>query len=280
MQPYANELATIAAATEDALFADDAVQPDARIAVTTTDGSGVLRTPATASEPYLALGFDAHYNATRNFTGSLTDALGELLDVGTSATAPVRPLDAAVNALAMNPSFLREYSFFGVVIISASDDASSGAVVDYATLLTNGRYDPSNVGVSGVYPQPSARLDAFFARFGPHAWTADIGAGDLSPAIASLQNGLKRILYLPCADEPSDVDPERDGAQYDCDFSADYADGTVESLPQCRADDTGRCFEFLEHAWCDRGSKLFHVRGFPARHSPPIHGECVVIPEI
>ncbi len=276
MAPYASSLATLAAATEQGLFVEGTAQPDARIAVTTTDGSGSLRMPATSSESYLAVGFDAHYNATRNFTGSLTDALADLFAVGTATTSPPRPLAAVVNAL----GFARADSFLGIVMITASDDASDDHPVAYSTMVKGQRDDYGEIGLSGVYPQPSARLDAFAGRFAPKAWLTDIATGDSAKAIVSFENALKRILFLPCADEPSDVDAETEGPQYDCSFAAQYDDGTSEQLPPCRPDSAGRCFEFVEHMWCDGGSKLFNVRGFPGHHSPQIRGQCVVIPEI
>ena len=97
MASHQSKLGPLAAALDTVLTSNDGTLPDARVAVTTFDAASALRQPAGASEPFLTVGLDAHYERTSNFTGTLSSALGELLAAGTSGSAAT-PLAAMKTA--------------------------------------------------------------------------------------------------------------------------------------------------------------------------------------
>lgn len=278
MAPYQTQLAALPAVTEAALFGDDKTNPDVRVAVTTTDAAGALRATGT-SDPYIALGLDVHYRRTTNFTGSFAAALAPMIDVGASASTAVQPLAAAQAALDANPSFLREYSFLGVVIITASDDASSDTPASYANALKARRDDPLNAFVGATYAPPAPRIDGFLAALPNRGFPMDITTDDVSTSLVFLENTVRNHLAAPCVVEPLDLDPERVGGQYDCAIEAVYDDDTTEILRQCPSDITAPCYEFTDDPiLCNEipGYKTLRIKGFPTQSYPNIRGQCVV----
>lgn len=279
MASYQTGLSALPAAIASMLTGDDGPQADARVAVTSVDGTGVLRIPSTTTDTYVALGYDVRYQRAANFTGPLTDALTQLLAVGASGSGATLPLASAKAALDTNGGFLRSNAALGVVTITATDDASSLPVIDYATSLKARKVDPALVAVASTYDLPATRLDAFQAAFPNRSSTLDITTADLGgESLGVVANLLKSLLGVPCPVEPADVDAATPGAQYDCDLSVYYDDNTSEAVRQCKADSTGPCFRFeADPQTCmTQGTARFYLDGFPTRWHPAVRGQCVV----
>lgn len=277
MTPHQAALATIPAATDTALFTAGATFPDVRIAVTLADGSGTLRQPATTTDKFLALPYDVRLARSTNFTGTLTDALGELMNVGTSGTAAVQPLASVKAALDANPDFARA-GFLGIVMLTAGDDASTGATSDFATDLKTRKSDPLLVMVSGAHELPVTRLAAFYDQFPNRNVSVDLGSNDVAQAIGWFQYGFLRTLGLACFREPADVDAATPGKQYECDLNVYYDDDTTERVVQCATGVTSLCFELVPNlqACVEPGYAEVKFRNFPSPYVPPIRGQCVV----
>lgn len=281
MASHQHVFAPIAAALETFVTAPDGVRPDVRIAVATSDTAeaGTLRQPAGVSEPFLAAGFDGRLAPVDNHDGTLASAVTALLDVGTASVATVKPLQAAYFALEANPDIVRADAGLGVLTIAGTDDASPGSVSSYVTSLEGRKLDPTNIMVSGVYPTPSTRLDAYHDMFFNRSVVTSIDTGDPAEAIASLASLFRSHLAAPCTIEPSDVDPTTPGPQYDCSIEAVYEDDAIEVLPLCSGDDGTRCVSFkLAPQLCPLpGTVEIGVTGFPGRYRPALRGQCVVI---
>lgn len=278
MSPYQSSLAALSAIAEAMLYDPAGIFPDFRIMVTTTEANGALRQPTTTTDVFLERSIDTHYALATNFTGSLTDALAPMLAVGTSSNAPVRPLEAAKLVLDANAALLRDYSYLVILTLAASDDASPGAVGDYAASLKARKAD-GLVVLSSIYDLPAPRLDAFHAQFPTRTFASDIETVDIAQALNPLE--LQRSSgHFVCFRQPADVDAQTAGPQYDCDFNAYYGDDTTEPVRPCAADSTEPCFEFAFEPQCfgDETTR-FKVRGFPTRHVPAIRGQCVVTNE-
>ncbi len=250
-------------------------EPDVRIALTTVDGTGAVRQPSAASDAYLALGYDVHYQRSANYAGALSDALAQLIGVGATASVTSQPLASASAALDAHP--MRARAGLGVITITATDDGSSGTIVDYATEMKARKTDPTQVALSGIYPDPATRLDSFHDQFPSRASTQDIATADFTNALELFSGLLKIPLGYACPVEPADVDAETPGPQYDCDLNAYYDDGTSEAVRQCKADSTGPCFRFEADPICMLpGTAHFALDGFPGRWHPGVRGQCVV----
>ena len=121
--------------------------PDTRIAVTTADvaDDGAFRTTNGMTEPYL--GASEQVDGTRdvNFsTGTLADAFGKLVEVGSSG-GTAKPLAMAKRALEIHPKFLRADAVLAVIVISATDDAT-----DITASVKALKTDVANIIVSAV----------------------------------------------------------------------------------------------------------------------------------
>ena len=205
------------------------------------------------------------------------DALAQLLAVGAAAAVTSQPLASAKAALDAHPSFARSQASLGIVTITASDDASSGMILDYSNGLKARKSDPTEVAVSSIYPAASTRLDSFHAQFPNRATTQDIATADYSAPLGVIEGLLKTVLGIPCATEPADVDAATPGAQYECDLNAYFEDDTSQAIRQCKDDNSvAPCFRFSIDVGCQDGTKRFVVTGFPTRWVPPVRGQCVV----
>lgn len=274
MAPYQSGLATFAA--DLAAFANGEYLPDLRIAATTTSGTGTLRDPSTTDEPYLALAYDDRYERQPNFTGSLSDAITQLVTAGAGAST-VQPLESmkAIDA------FVRtDIHALAVVTIAASDDASSGTITDYASDLKASKSDPTGVYVAGIYPAGATRLSSFHGMFPNRATSADIATTNFTGTLGSITHFIRTVLGFPCFPEPLDLAPDIAGPQYDCDLHATFDDGTEIAIRHCSVTD-GPCFEFeLDPTSCGGpGLAKAEIRGFPTPYHPSIEGQCVVSAE-
>ena len=189
-----------------------------RVAITTNGGA--LRSREAIAEPFLStrLGFDL--TRTSTFDGPLADALRPRMNVGATNSNPSQPLAAMRSALEGNPGFLRDDAALGIVIITASDDASPGAVSEYASWLQMLKSDPHRIVVSAIHVNPSPRLDSFFTMLPDYQSVAvSLDDADVSAAFTTFESTIRAILPGTCW-IASDVDPYTAGSQYDCTIRA------------------------------------------------------------
>jgi hypothetical protein len=280
MAPYTPQVKGFAADLVTVISsANEGAAPTTRIAVITANASAAsFRQPAGTTDPYISFGLDARFEPTANISGSIAETLEPMLDVGTAGTAPVAPLEAVAAALDAQPTFLRPDSYLGIITIAASDDASLGATADYAASLKARRSDPTKVLVTGVFPQPAPRLDAFHSSFPNRNTAVDVDNPDWSDLLALYAQQSRQLFGVPCITTPADLDPETPGPQYDCSLGAYYADGTSEPLPYCTDGGPTRCWAVVaDPINCYYGNEQsLEVRGFPGYFRPTVRGQCVV----
>ena len=254
--------------------------PDINVAVTTGDpaAGGALRTASSVSGPVL---IDGMRDGVRiqNYTGTLGAAMTELLDAGTAGATGQHVLDAIPLALDQNAMLVREHAYLAVVLIAASDDASSVEVAALAAELKARRSDPSTLLMIGVYAQPAPRLDAFLEQFPYRNAHTAIDASDPSAGLRDLTY-FKTTLGSPCLEwTPFDVDPEMVGGQYECSVVETTDSGIETLLPRCGSEQP--CWDFVPDPLnCLSGEHLgLRIeRGFagnPYEHTI-VRGQCLI----
>ncbi|HTL35051.1 MAG TPA: hypothetical protein VL326_18110, partial [Kofleriaceae bacterium] len=153
--------------------------PNLHLAVTTSAAGGAFRTTQAMTEPFLADSLQFDGSRTVNYQGTLDSVLADLLAVGAASTGANQPLDA-IRVVVGASGFLRRDAYAGVLVVSASDDASPP---DYYAQWLKGAYqDPYGIIVGGIYPPGSAQLDSFLLSFDSRHGFASIDAVDWSPA--------------------------------------------------------------------------------------------------
>lgn len=274
----------------EALLASDAGNlASYHLGVVTTDaaGGGALQTSAAITDAFIV--HDNTFDTPEhNYQGSLADAFASLLPGTAASTASNQPLETTKLALASaaNPGFVRSDALLGLVTITASDDASQSATEQYASDLKATKVDPTNVVAIGIYPPGAPRLDAFHGQFPNRSEVRSIDDADYGDALALFTQLYRTTLGYSCSHGPIDLDPATPGPQYDCSFVA-IVDGIEQRLPQCDAEITEPCWEFVEAdpQICTDASARMHLqtRGFTASTSPygdPYHpavrGQCIV----
>jgi len=278
MAPYAERVAMLPDLIETALRPEY----DLRVAVTTNGGA--LRAPAGSPDPFLAtrLGFDLA--RASSFDRSLADALRPLTSVGAASAGGSQPLAAVRAALDGNPGgFLREDAALGIVIVTASDDASPDAVSDYATWIEERKASAYDVMVSVIHVNDSPRLDSFLTLLSaPESVDVPLDSGDPSAAFTAFEAAIRSIIPGICW-IASDLDPETAGAQYDCTVSADV-DGRELLLRPCSGeqDDDPLCWRLVPSGpECSGDTDGFLEPRIAAYHFfsfvPPLHAQCVVL---
>ncbi len=283
MAPYREHLVMQFPRFADALTLVGGGMPDVNIAFASADfaAGGELRTSPRVDGAYIIDGLRDGVRV-QNYTGDLGSLLAELADVGATQSAPPRPLDVVPLALAQ-ADFVREHAYLAVVVVAATDDASTAAVQDVVAALKSMKSDPASVLAFGVYAAPAPRLDAFLAGFPNRATFTPIDAEDPSEGFADIVTIHRTTGGVPCIEwRPADVDPDTTGEQYDCVIDQrDYATGMSTILPRCGATsdlpcwdietDTQSCFldDHLRFV-LDRG-----MQGIPYEGAL-IHGECVI----
>lgn len=273
--PYLDRIAQLPLLLEEAFPVLGAGIMDMHIAVTTT---GELRQLPAIGGSYMTL--HTEYDLTRltNFTGTLRETLGALLTVGSSASS-FQPL-AAIRRVAENPAgFVRANAALGIVIVSASDDASPGDVADYVQAIKSTKTDPARIVVTGIVTAPSPRLAELLASFPNRNRVVSLADGDPRTIMELLAGQIRTILPLSCW-SASDVDPETPGPQYDCTVTATIR-GIDRVLLPCKLATDLFCWSLVDHSngclekpavgprmppW---GEYVFH---------PAFRAECVVNP--
>lgn len=195
--------------------------PDLHVGVVTADpaDAGKLRQTASVAGPFITTTLQFDTTRQTDVTGPIEDAFVALASVGSAGSATVQPLAMAQAALApgANPGFLRDDAALGIVVITASDDSSAGAVADYVTAFKQLKSDPANVVVSvasgpcstSTLSAPDApRLTTFVGEF-PNRGTKVAICDDNLDALVSIEAQLIRSAYgVPCVDAPVASPPD------------------------------------------------------------------------
>lgn len=278
MAEYQARLASLPAVIEQLVTSLDSGLRyfDVHIAVTSNDG--VLRSIPALADPFAALYLDYDLTTIANYTGSLASVLAQLVDVGATNTGPSQPLAALQLALEHDSSFLRANAYLGVVIVSATDDASGDSVAAYAQWLKSLKTDPANVVLVGVTGNATPRLDELLAAFPDRHTEVALTADDYAPAIGIFGQLVKTTLEGYCWNA-SDVDPITPGPQYDCTFAAIYG-GAEHVLPPCTGGEGADafCWSLAPASYCPSPEELEPtVRPYDLwLFRPELRAQCVV----
>jgi hypothetical protein len=290
MASHQQPLAALPAQIEQMINSAYGIPANYHFGVITTDTAtnGVMR-----KSSQVAGAFIVHDNTftgpANNYQGSLASALSSLWPSGAAGTASNQPLAtmrAALDNNVANAGFLRDDAYLGFILISATDDASLGAIENYATFIKEAKTDPSNAIVSGVIPPSASRLAAFHAQFPNRNEVESIDATDYAGAFSIFTQIYRTTLGYACNQEPADLDPDLAGAQYDCSFVW-VSDIGERLLPPCKGGDAAPCWEIVaaDAQICVDPTERAHLqtRGFttsPSAYGDPFHpevrGQCIV----
>ncbi len=241
------------------------VPPDLHLGVTTADPSdgGALRSATSVHGAFLADEMAPDWwSRTANHDGTIGDDAAKLGAVGTAGASntPLAVIDAALATGLRRPN-----APLAVIIVSASDDASSDAPETYAARLRDAMTDPNDVVVGIVAPASAPRLDAFAAAFPHRATTVALDASTYD-GVLSLVGQLERSdLAARCIDTPLELD---------CTVEIVQRDGIVQDVPACPGP---HCWSFVPDPWnaCPGGGTFRigpHLGTFPGT----VRGQCVV----
>ncbi len=237
--------------------------PDLRIAVTTST-TGTLRTSASVPDGIL----EHRLRMTdgllvQHYQGDFATALGSLMNVGADSELPNAPLASAAQAITA-PDFVRERSSVGILLASASDDASPGSPASYAQAIQEAHGNA--MLVSAIYPEPSQRLAAFVDGFG-HRMVTPIDAYDMEAVsiFAQLFADVSTDACFPIA--PTDSS--------ECELFIAH-EQEVHPLRACFGSAWASilpCYEMIADASCPSGTAMLLGGGFSLYH-PGIFGRC------
>jgi hypothetical protein len=171
-----------------------------------------------------------------DFTGSFSDALSCLSDLGTTGCTPAQPLNVAREILEASSvagsgwtGFLRPTATLLLIFVAGQDDASGPAndltdVAAFASYLRALKSDPYQILVLATAPATACTIP--FATAAPRlsAFVSDFGFNELGACTADLAAGLDSLLSLKvealyasrCLAGIRDTDPARPGLQADC----------------------------------------------------------------
>jgi hypothetical protein len=276
MEPYQERLAGLPAVFEQTFLVTLAGQVDMHVAVATSTG-GLRRIPSVGSA-YMSIRTEYDLARITNFTESFRTTFEKLSVVAASSTGANQPLDAARRVVEANPDgLLRPSVPLAIVLVTASDDASSEAVSTYADIFESSKGDPGNVMVIALAAGSTPRLDELFAAL-PNRYRVSSLADDYQPALDHLGQMIKTILPGLCWNA-SDVDPATPGAQYDCTFTATIR-GAQRVLPPCELPGDQFCWSLVpsdhgcaEHAPLKPELPPYRFWTF----LPAMRAECVVL---
>lgn len=209
-----------------------------------------------------------------NYSGTFTEAFGELLAAAAAETGPVQPLEALRGVLA-SPDFRRIDTDLVVATITASDDASPGAISDYFRDIVDAASRGRNVYLTTVRPRAAPRLEELARRLpSTTVWIDDAAWWNTFswPRLPDYH------VVSPCIATPVDRDPETPGSQYECAISlVDDDTGTEALLPACAVTDTPPCWHIEQDMMnCSPSAELsiVTVRGYTA-YRPHVRGQCI-----
>jgi hypothetical protein len=273
MASYQDRVAALPAAFERAFPSIGFGLIDVHIGVTTTGGA--LRGSSAVGGPFMTMYTEFDLTRVANFGGTLVEALSPLVNVGAASAAPNQPLAAALKVLEENPGgFHRAGTPLGIVIVSASDDASPLAASEYARLI-KAIEEPTNVGIAAITDGPTPRLDELLTGFVNRAVRGAL-IDDAQPALEFFGQFIKSTLAGACW-HPSDVDPITPGNQFDCTFTVMIRD-QERVLPPCRLPGDQFCWSFEAANYCEVGrlEPQFPPYGINF-FRPALRAECVVL---
>jgi hypothetical protein len=231
MTPYRERVATIPRVITDALESFERGWTDLRVAVTSNDGR--FRSLPDSEASVLVDARELDFTHHRNYAGTLEAALARMMDVGSANPGPSQPLDAAVRSLENHSSFLRDDAMLVILMISASDDASTAPVADYMEWMRRATSDSwsRRFIATGIHPTDATRLHDYYAAVLGGARITPIEGDNYAPALATLSS--RRWGGSPCLYAvPLDVDAETPGMQLDCALSVEL-DGATRPIPEC-----------------------------------------------
>jgi hypothetical protein len=239
--------------------------PELRIAVTTST-TGTLRTSPAVPTGIIEHGIDLTAGSLHtNYTGTLATSIASLTSVGAASTAPNQILASTTQALA-TPGFVRDGDGVGIFVVTAGDDASPGAPLDYATGV-QARGNPTLVSL--VHADSIDRLGAFADAF-PYSSVMDTSAYNME-AITIFS-----WLFQPYAlDACLPIAAVETGGDYDCDFATTY-DHVAHPLPACNGDPwqaSAPCWKLLSEPSCSSGL-LLQLGGPYTMYHPAVIGRC------
>jgi hypothetical protein len=292
MSAYQDRLAQIPRLLANALESNDGGWIDLRLAVTSNDGTFHRLTGSESS--YVTRSLDFNFRVWQNFEGSLADQLASLTEVNPDRDAPSQPLESIRQALERNSRFLREDAGLGILIFTASDDASPWPVADYVTWLqaiTGGSWRRP-IRLAAIYPQPAVRLNELTSMSSSsRAYAYPIDSSSYSDAMNTVSFAAAGSGWggTPCIDEPLvDGDPTTPGNQYDCAMAV-YVEDELRAVPQCpavsKADfadgasssalPTSACFSIALDPQCSGPAQLaLRLHGYTGGTHPAFRLEC------
>ena len=209
----------------------------------------------------------------RNYDGAFIDNALELLDVGTTGSATLRPFAAIQMALSptVNPGFRRADTALAVIVLTSSDDTDPRSVEDIqAALSASGASLTAVTGCAASTP----RLDAVA---GEHATPCDA-----NPARGiEIASRFKMTLEGRCLPGLlADVDPATPGTQHECSsWLSDPLTGDSRPFPECSAAHTTGCWAPRDGFFggCDAGYAM-EFRPSRLQYQARAEIECVVSP--
>jgi hypothetical protein len=248
--------------------------PDLHVAVVTAEGDGTFRLAPGVDGPFVIDELaPTWWSRITNHAGTVGDAAAALGAIGTGGTRDV-PLAAMRAALEDAGPFRRAGAELAVVIVSASDDASTDPPDAYAAWLRTTVADPNMIAVALVAPPTASRLAAFAEQFPNRASTASIDDASYAPALSLLDALWKTTLEAHCLPQPLDFDPAP-GLQADCTIEIVQSDGVIADVPACPGE---HCWSYVTdpHNACPEGGGTFRIGPYLDRWPSAIRGQCVV----
>ncbi|MBL9017294.1 MAG: hypothetical protein JNL83_24110 [Myxococcales bacterium] len=172
---------------------------------------------------------------TTNYAGTLAEVLPQRGALGHASPAPSRPLEVATRALRepANTGFRRRSAPLAVVILAATDDASTAPVADLVQVIKEA---PTRIGDAIVVigaRLPAPRLEAVAAAMPNRAFVGRIGPGEADVWVGTLAPRWP-LIGPPCFERPL-----LDGDPANCTVTQESEDHTDQHLlPMCDAAST------------------------------------------
>lgn len=241
------------------------VPPDLHLGVTTADPSdgGALRGASSVHGAFLADEMAPDWwSRTSNHDGTIGEDAARLGAVGTAGASntPLAMIDAALATGLRRPNVP-----LAVIIVSASDDASSEAPETVAARLRGSLNDWNEVVVGIVAPASAPRLEAFAAAFPNRATTVVLDESTYDAALSLVGQLELSTLGAPCIDTPVDLA---------CTVEIVQRDGIVQDVPPCPG---GHCWTFVPDPWnaCAGGGTI-RIGPYAGAFPSTVRGQCVV----
>lgn len=250
--------------------------PDLHFAVATTDSRDAdrLHTNAVVDGSYLIDGV-RRGDRVQNYRGTLTRAVSELANVGSSG-ASARPIEVLPRALAADASFSRRHELL-IVVVAMGDDRSDANIEATISAL---RSATGHVRLFGVYPQDSPRLNALFDSFVNDSQRTTLEAGD-APTI--LRRIVEQVRHTSLGLQCVQFNPQRMDGGFACSIEQRSRDHQPQTVVAPCGDGVVPCWRILEDDLakaCGTGMRFDLDRAnlpLPFEFTYA-HGECLIEP--